>query len=152
MRLVLAALLVLLAQPALAESPGYAAAARLPDAALAEIRGGFMVRGFDIRFGLTVESRVDGAPLLASTLAGAPTAEGRTLEAGDLASTHAFHFLRDGHLTILSNRVDGRTLEQVVTLNIDVLNFRAVTGFGSPQSTLRLAESMRAVALGALPR
>jgi hypothetical protein len=150
MRAALGALLTLLCQPALAEDLPFAAAARLPDAELAEIRGGFMVRGFDIRFGLTVESRVDGAPLLVSRMSDA--LPGQALTAGDPGSTFALHLLRDGHLAVLSNRVDGRVLEQIVTLNIDVLNFRAVTGSAAAQSTLRLIEPVRAAALGGLPR
>ncbi len=68
MRFALGALLALLSQPALADELPFRAAERLSDAALAEIRGGFMVRGFDVRFGLTVESLVDGSPLLSSTM------------------------------------------------------------------------------------
>ena len=150
MRLALAACLALLAQPSLAADQSFAPGARLSDAELAEMRGGFMVRGFEIQIGLTIDSSVDGAPLLSSSLSGAPA--GQALQAGDPASTHAFHVLRDGHLGVLSNRVDGRVLEQVVTLNIDVLNFRAVTGLGAAQSALRLGDLMRAAATGALPR
>ena len=150
MRFALGALLALLSQPALADELPFRAAERLSDAALAEIRGGFMVRGFDVRFGLTVESLVDGSPLLSSTMG--EIRSGQALAAGDPASTQAFHLLRDGNLAVLSNRLDGRVLEQVVTLNVDVLNFRAMTGLGAAQSLLRLTDPMRASALGGLPR
>ncbi len=39
-----------------------------------------------------------------------------------------------------------------MTLNVDVLNFRAMTGLGAAQSLLRLTDTMRASALGGLPR
>lgn len=149
MRFVLGALLAILAQPTLAADLPFARSARLADSQLADIRGGFVVRGFDLRFGLTVDSRLDGSPLLSSTSDDARP--GQTLIAGDPATTQAFHLLRDGHLAVLSNRLDGRVLEQIVILDIDVLNFRAITGLGAAQSTLRLAEPMRAAAMGGLP-
>lgn len=150
MRRALAALSLLLAQSAAAQEPAFPAAERLDDAALAEIRGGFVVRGFDVRFGLRVDSFVDGVPLLASDLAGARP--GATLVAGGPETSQALHVLSPGHLAILSNRVDGRVLEQVVTIDVDVMNFRALTGAGQAQSALRLGEPLRAAALGGLPR
>ena len=150
MRFALAASLALLVQPSLAADLSFAPGARLSDAELSTMRGGFMARGFEIQFGLTIESSVDGAPLLSSRLSEATA--GQPLQAGDPASAYAFHLARDGHLGVLSNRLDGRVLEQVVTLDVDVLNFRAVTGLGAAQAALRLGDLMRAASTSALPR
>jgi hypothetical protein len=100
--------------------------------------------------GVSIESLVDGAPLLSSRFDGA--GEPFALSGGDPASTQALHVFREGHLATLVNRADGRVIEQIVTLNIDVLNFRAVTGLEPGRPPLRLADLTQATALGALPR
>jgi hypothetical protein len=89
----------------------------MPPAALDEARGGFSFAGYEIEFGILVQS--DGAPVRTivtdlATLHAALEAAGLSADRYPAASVTA-----DGAgLTVIRNAADGVTVAQTVTLDI----------------------------------